>query len=259
MKSFKEQGTQDMFETIIASITDGFFVLDEAWRFVYLNAQAETFWGGIGKDAGRRTHPGENVWEAFPEAVGGEAYTLYHGAVQDDVAAVSDLYVASWEQWFSLRTYPFSDGLSVLVTEITEQKIAEKERRARTKTLEQQVQTLQEELTASREGEKALLQAVQGVTEDAAWLGHSVLEQLTRMRTPKADIALDKEGAALSPRERQVLERIAKGQANPQIAAELGLAEQTVRNYITRLYKKLGVHSRAEAVVWAQDRGLQGF
>ena len=52
---------------------------------------------------------------------------------------------------------------------------------------------------------------------------------------------------------------MAKGYNNAVIAAELGLAEQTVRNYIINLHEKLGVHSRVEAVVWARERGLARF
>lgn len=43
---------------------------------------------------------------------------------------------------------------------------------------------------------------------------------------------------------------------NEQIAAELGIVTQTVRNYISALYDKLGVNSRAEAIVWARERGI---
>ena len=46
------------------------------------------------------------------------------------------------------------------------------------------------------------------------------------------------------------------GARNDQIASELGISYSTVRNYVARLYEKLGVHSRAEAVVWARERGF---
>lgn len=46
--------------------------------------------------------------------------------------------------------------------------------------------------------------------------------------------------------------------SNNAIAHELGLATQPVRNYISNLYDKLGVHTRAEAVVWARERGIVG-
>jgi pimeloyl-ACP methyl ester carboxylesterase len=53
----------------------------------------------------------------------------------------------------------------------------------------------------------------------------------------------------LSAREHEVLSLICGGHTNAQIAWELGLAEKTVRNHISSVYRKLGVRSRAEAIV----------
>lgn len=52
----------------------------------------------------------------------------------------------------------------------------------------------------------------------------------------------------LSPRETEVLELIASGYVNKEIAERLGLTIQTVRSYLKTIYEKLHVHSRAEAV-----------
>jgi pimeloyl-ACP methyl ester carboxylesterase/DNA-binding CsgD family transcriptional regulator len=62
----------------------------------------------------------------------------------------------------------------------------------------------------------------------------------------------------LTRRERNVLECIASGQDNAEIAASLGLSEKTVRNHITRLFDKLGVEHRYQAIVRARDAGLGG-
>ncbi|HHY85452.1 MAG TPA: response regulator transcription factor [Verrucomicrobia bacterium] len=59
----------------------------------------------------------------------------------------------------------------------------------------------------------------------------------------------EKESDALSARERQVLEFLAKGYAYKQIGDELGVSMDTTRTYIRRIYEKLHVHSRTEAVV----------
>lgn len=55
---------------------------------------------------------------------------------------------------------------------------------------------------------------------------------------------------ALSNRERQVLSLIALGHDNTQISEQLGLQAGTVKNYITTIYQKIGVRSRAEAVIF---------
>jgi pimeloyl-ACP methyl ester carboxylesterase/DNA-binding CsgD family transcriptional regulator len=60
----------------------------------------------------------------------------------------------------------------------------------------------------------------------------------------------------LTRRERNVLECIARGLDNSEIAALLGLSEKTVRNHITRVFDKLGVEHRYQAIVRARDAGL---
>ncbi|WP_157530546.1 response regulator transcription factor [Microtetraspora niveoalba] len=61
---------------------------------------------------------------------------------------------------------------------------------------------------------------------------------------------------ALSPRERQVLDLIATGATNGAIAHRLGLSPKTIGNHISAIFLKLGVASRAEAIVIAKDAGL---
>jgi len=60
----------------------------------------------------------------------------------------------------------------------------------------------------------------------------------------------------LTAREAQILEQIAQGLDNTQIAARLELSEKTVRNHITSIFDKIGVESRAQAIVMARERGL---
>ena len=60
----------------------------------------------------------------------------------------------------------------------------------------------------------------------------------------------------LTARESQILEHIARGLDNAQIAAHLDLSEKTVRNHITHIFDKIGVESRAQAIVLARERGL---
>jgi len=61
---------------------------------------------------------------------------------------------------------------------------------------------------------------------------------------------------ALAPRERQLLELIAQGRDNAQIAASLELTEKTVRNHITSIFAKLEVENRGQAIVLAREAGL---
>jgi pimeloyl-ACP methyl ester carboxylesterase len=62
--------------------------------------------------------------------------------------------------------------------------------------------------------------------------------------------------AGLTPRERQVLELLARGLSNEEIAERLGISAKTVRNVVSALFDKLGVQSRAQAIVKAREAGL---
>jgi DNA-binding NarL/FixJ family response regulator len=62
--------------------------------------------------------------------------------------------------------------------------------------------------------------------------------------------------AALSAREQEVLRHLRGGLSNVAIAERMELRESTVRTYIARLYDKLGVRSRTEALSAAGERGL---
>ena len=64
------------------------------------------------------------------------------------------------------------------------------------------------------------------------------------------------QGPPLSDREREVLEAIASGATNREIAGELYLSPHTVKEHTSSLYRKLGVRNRAEAVQKAQRLGL---
>lgn len=61
--------------------------------------------------------------------------------------------------------------------------------------------------------------------------------------------------AALTAAEREVLRLVAQGLDNLAIAGQLHKSEKTVRNQVSSIFDKLGVHSRAEAIVYARDRG----
>lgn len=109
------------------------------------------------------------------------------------------------------------------------------------------------DITGRKQTEEQLMQAIQEVMSDTAWFSRSVMEKLAQLRSGNADRS---EVDELTARERQVLSHMARGLSNETIAADLELAPQTVRNYISSIYLKLGVHTRAEAIVWARERGL---
>src|SRR6185437_3853382 len=60
----------------------------------------------------------------------------------------------------------------------------------------------------------------------------------------------------LTPREREVLDVLAEGVDNSEIAAQLRITEKTARNHVSTIFSKIGVSSRAQAVALARDAGL---
>lgn len=63
---------------------------------------------------------------------------------------------------------------------------------------------------------------------------------------------------SLSSREREVLALITQGLGNAQIAERLSISEKTVRNHVSNVFDKLGVWTRAQAIVFAIERGFKG-
>jgi pimeloyl-ACP methyl ester carboxylesterase/DNA-binding CsgD family transcriptional regulator len=73
----------------------------------------------------------------------------------------------------------------------------------------------------------------------------------------KAEVSVeDKVWSELSARERDVLRLLAEGYNNLEISQKLVLSEKTVRNYVSKIYEKLQVYSRGEAIVLARKLGL---
>lgn len=71
-----------------------------------------------------------------------------------------------------------------------------------------------------------------------------------------AEIVIPAPRRALTPREHDVLAALATGATNRQISTQLGVSPKTVMHHSVSIYRKLGVHSRAEATAWAYKSGL---
>jgi DNA-binding NarL/FixJ family response regulator len=104
---------------------------------------------------------------------------------------------------------------------------------------------------------KLLNRCVRKVHEGQLWAGDRHLEFLLEALAdaPAPTQLLDAQGARLlSAREEDVVRCLARGLTNIQIAGELKLTENTVKNYIFRIFNKLGVSSRVEVVLYARSQ-----
>ena len=81
-------------------------------------------------------------------------------------------------------------------------------------------------------------------------IARHVLNQFQHMRRTMEAVA-----APLTPRETQILNHIADGNSNKQIASILGISEQTIKNHISSILRKLNANDRAHAVVLAIRHG----
>jgi two-component system response regulator DevR len=93
-----------------------------------------------------------------------------------------------------------------------------------------------------------LVETVRQVAAGRSMLDPSITAQvLERIRSgPRTDPALER----LTPHEQRILELIGEGRTNRQIATTLGLAEKTVKNYVSSLLAKLGLESRTQAAIF---------
>lgn len=106
-----------------------------------------------------------------------------------------------------------------------------------------------------------MLRAIRAVADGEAIFSPGIAERMlhffaaqTGAMPPKPAAAF----AALTEREHEVLQLIARGLTNGAIAERLSLSPKTVRNYITEIFSKLQVASRAEAIIRARQAGLGG-
>ena len=103
-----------------------------------------------------------------------------------------------------------------------------------------------------------LLAAVHTVAAGEALLSPSVTRRvIDRMaQQPTPELADQAKLDALTPREREVLEHIARGLSNREIAAALAVEESTVRTHVKRVLMKLALRDRVQAVIFAYEIGV---
>lgn len=96
--------------------------------------------------------------------------------------------------------------------------------------------------------------AIRTVAAGDMVLGKKVADAVRRLATTRHTQTVPL--PTLTPRERDVLDRMAAGASNATIAAQLSMAPKTVGNHISAIFLKLGVASRAEAIVQGREAGL---
>lgn len=130
-EELEEHGALLEREGVLGSIADAFFALDRAERFVYLNEQAERLLACTRAEA-----RGQQVWSLLPESTQGAFNTEYHRAVATQTPRTFDVYHAADERWYGVTIYPYSEGVSVCLSDVTEAKRADVRRTSHMRMLE---------------------------------------------------------------------------------------------------------------------------
>ncbi|MBB6165563.1 PAS domain-containing protein [Rhizobium wenxiniae] len=106
----------------LESIGDAFYAVDGGFRFTYVNAKAEAWWGRP-----RETLIGRNLWFEFPTAIGGEPHAQHLAAMRDRKPAQFEGFSPVLGRWMEASLYPdaVSGGLACYFRDVTERRAAE--------------------------------------------------------------------------------------------------------------------------------------
>ena len=119
---------------VLERISDGIFILDEDWRFTFINPGGAKL---IGRDADELL--GRVIWEEFPEAVGSVFDEQYRRAMRLQESSEFDAYFEPLARWYTVRTLPSTDALTVIYHDATQRRAAD-----------EAIQTLLEQLQRQR-------------------------------------------------------------------------------------------------------------
>jgi DNA-binding NarL/FixJ family response regulator len=105
-----------------------------------------------------------------------------------------------------------------------------------------------------------VMRTIHAVAAGEALFGPGIAERITRFFNGVAPYSRDDDSALafseMTNREREVLELIAQGNSNQEIARLLYIAPKTVSNHISNIFSKLQVSDRAQAIVKAREAGM---
>lgn len=98
--------------------------------------------------------------------------------------------------------------------------------------------------------------AVEAALSDTSWFTRTIIERLSAFRQARQPTPRTSDLDLLTDREREVLALICEGRSDAQMSETLSLSQNTVRNHIASLYRKIGVNRRSAAVIWARERAI---
>ncbi len=113
-----------------------------------------------------------------------------------------------------------------------------------------------QDITERKRTQLELLAAIEAVLKDTTGFSRSVIEKLANIRRPGYSDEATAELSDLTAREQEILALLSQGASDADMIERLKVTRNTLRNHIARIYNKIHVHSRADAIVWARERGF---
>lgn len=111
------QDSNERTESILESITDGFVVISREGRFTYLNKRAEEL-----LQTDRHRLLGSDVWALFEQQLAEDALEEIREVARRRQPTEMEVFYASRDLWLEVRAYPYEDGLSAYLNDVTKRK-----------------------------------------------------------------------------------------------------------------------------------------
>jgi PAS domain S-box-containing protein len=107
-------------DRIVSSLRDGFATFDRQWRYTYINDRLLKF-----LNLPRAEVIGRQAWDVFPHQVGIDFYDRLNRAMNEQVEEQFEFYYSVADCWVEHRVYPTTDGIAILMADISDRKCAE--------------------------------------------------------------------------------------------------------------------------------------
>jgi DNA-binding CsgD family transcriptional regulator len=101
-----------------------------------------------------------------------------------------------------------------------------------------------------------LVAAIEAIMADTSWFTRAIVEKLKAWRQAKQPVPRSSELELLTDREREILALICEGRSDADMSRLLNLSQNTIRNHVASLYRKIGVNRRSAAIIWARERAI---
>ncbi|MBD2594583.1 PAS domain S-box protein [Nostoc spongiaeforme FACHB-130] len=114
------EASKNSLSNILESINDAFIAVDTNWCYTYVNQKAAEIFGRKPQDL-----IGKNIWQESPELLGRNSYNDLLQALREKSFIQVEKFYPSSKRWFEKRIYPYLEGISIFLKDITKEKQTE--------------------------------------------------------------------------------------------------------------------------------------